>query len=153
MEDTPAKICGGRVREIGGRDHVLMRGAGVESVLQTVRMEVITQLGASGMIVEPERPFARNLGIFWGRGDGEGLSLSVCERARLRGVDFVGVFCWWCCCCCCSPRGVAVAAVFDGVLCVPFLGVDGADPARDGVPGAEALAREIPVDRDRSRKA
>lgn len=151
MEDTPAKICGGRVREIGGRDHVLMRGAGVESVLQTVRMEVITQLGASGMMVEPERPFARNLGIFWGRGDGEGLSLSVCERARLRGVDFVGVFCW--CCWCCIPRGVAVAAVFDGVLCVPFLGVDGADPARDGVPGAEALAREIPVDRDRSRKA
>lgn len=132
-----------------------MRGAGVESVLQTVRMEVITQLGASGMMVEPERPFVRNLGIFWGRGDGEGLSASVCESARLRGVDFVGVFCWCnCCwCCCCIPRGVAVAVVFDGVLCVPFLGVEGADPARDGVPGAEALARAFPVERDRSRKA
>ena len=50
---------------------------------------------------------------------------------------------------------------FEGVLWVvvwaPFLGVDGADPAREGVPGAEAVpVRDAPVrlvDRDRSRKA
>ena len=64
MVDTPAKICGGRVLEIGGRDQVLMRGAGVESVLQTVRIEVMTQAGASGMMVEAEMPFWRSFVIF-----------------------------------------------------------------------------------------
>lgn len=64
IDETPAKICGGRVREIGGRDHVLVRGAGVESVLHTVRIESMTHAGASGMIVELERPLGRSLVVF-----------------------------------------------------------------------------------------
>ena len=65
MDDTPAKIWGGKVLDIGGRDHVLVRGAGVDKVLHTLRIDVITQAGASGIIVEPGRPLERTLG-FWG---------------------------------------------------------------------------------------
>lgn len=53
MDETPEKMCGGRVLEIGGRDQVFVRGAGVERILHTVRMAVITQSGASGMTVDP----------------------------------------------------------------------------------------------------
>lgn len=53
-------MWGGSVRDIGGRDRLVVRGAGVDSVLHTVRIAVMTHAGASGMTVEPERPFGRS---------------------------------------------------------------------------------------------
>lgn len=72
MDDTPEKMWGGRVLEIGGRDQVFVRGAGVESILHTVRMAVITQAGASGMTVEPVTSLGRGVATFLA--DFEGLS-------------------------------------------------------------------------------
>lgn len=46
-------MCGGRVLEIGGLDQVFVRGAGVDKILHTVLMAVITQAGASGIMVDP----------------------------------------------------------------------------------------------------
>lgn len=145
IDDTPAKICGGNVFDIGGRDHVLVRGAGVDSILHTVRIEVIAQPGASGIIVELERPLGRIFSDLCGVGrEGEVVLL----MDRFSGVDLLGVF--W------SPRGVVVG--FDGVRVVldSFVGVDGPDPERVGVPGAEPLAdrlTDVVLDvKDRSRK-
>ena len=147
MDETPAKTCGGSVRDIGGLDQVLVRGAGVESVLQMLRMEFITQAGASGIIEAPEIPLGRKLVNVRGVREAEGLSGRVVDR--FKGVDLLGVF--W------RPRGVAVAAL-DGVRVGrdSFVGVDGVEPAREGVPGAEPLAgRFVPAVlgvRERSRK-
>lgn len=88
IEDTPAKICGGNVFEIGGRDQVLVRGAGVESTLHTVLTEAITHDGASGIIVEPGRPLGRILFNLCGVFDGEAVPLI----ALFNGVDLLGVF-------------------------------------------------------------
>lgn len=127
MDDTPAKIWGGSILEIGGRDHALVRGAGVERALHTVRMFVITHPEASGIIVEDERPFGRIIPVFCAD-----CGYAVCLGAPLavlfRGVDLLGVF--W------SPRGV-VAFPLEGVRSNSFLGVDGLDVAREGVPGTE----------------
>lgn len=97
------------------------------------------------MIVELERPLGRIFSDLCGVGrEGE----SVLLIARFSGVDLLGLF--W------SPRGVAVG--FDGVRVVldSFVGVDGADPERVGVPGAEPLVDrliEFVLDvKDRSRK-
>lgn len=143
MDDTPANICGGKVLEIGGRDQEFVRGAGVESVLHTVRMAVITQAGASGMMVEPEMPLGR-AGVDFREGVS---SLLAALTLLFRGVDLEGVF--W------SPRGVG--AGFEGVFPVPdaLVGVVWAEAARYGVPETEPLAeRLIPAElaeRDRSR--
>ena len=47
IDEIPAKMCGASVLEITGRENEFVSGAGVESVLQTVRMFVITHAGAS----------------------------------------------------------------------------------------------------------
>lgn len=145
MEDTPAKIWGGKVLDIGGRDQVLVLGAGVDKVLHAIRIESKTHAGASGIIVEPGRPLGR---IRSKRGVGRDGN-AVPSISRFNGVDLLGV--------CGSPRGVGRG--FDGVLAVvlePFVGVDGTDPEREGVPGAEPLADRLTsavLDaRDRSRK-
>ena len=126
---------------------MLVLGAGVESVLHTVRTESITHPGASGIIVEPGRPLGRIRSKRCGVGrDGD----PVPENSRFNGVDLLGV-CW-------SPRGVGTG--FDGVRVVvvlgSFVGVDGTVPEREGVPGAEPLADRLTgvvLDaRDRSRK-
>lgn len=91
MDDTPAKMCGGSVLEIGGRDQVLVRGAGVESVLHTVLMPVITQSGASGIFVEPEMPLGRELVVFRADFDGE-RGLLAALILLFKGVDLEGVF-------------------------------------------------------------
>lgn len=126
---------------------MFVRGAGVERILHTVRMAVITQAGASGMMVDPWISFVRGtvafLAVF------EGLSsLFAVLILRFKGVDFEGVFC--------SPRGVgatALEAVF--LAAVPFVGVVCVELARDGVPGTDPLAegfRPVELDvRDRSR--
>ena len=121
-----------------------MRGAGVESILHTVRMAVITQAGASGMTVEPVTSFGRGVATFLA--DLEGLSRRFAVLIlRLRGVDFDGVFC--------SPRGVGATAL-EGVF-LTFVGVVCADPAREGDPATDVLAdRFSPTElaaRDRSR--
>lgn len=134
--------------EIGGRDQVLVLGAGVESVLHTVRIEVITHPGASGIIVDPGRPLGLTFfSDLCGVRAGESTPLS----ALFNGVGLLGVF--W------SPRGVPGATVFDGVrdsAVLSFVGVDGFDPARVGVPGADPLAKRLTAaelePRDRSRK-
>lgn len=87
-DETPAKICGGRVLEIGGREKVFVRGAGVDSVLQTVRIEAITQAGASGIDDVDERPLRRSLGdlLRWG------VPLALLGvRVRFNGVALLGV--------------------------------------------------------------
>lgn len=91
MDDTPAKRCGGRVLEIGGRDQVLVRGAGVESVLQTVLMAVIAQSGASGILVEPEMPRWRQTVVFRADFDGEPRFFATLTLL-FNGVDLQGVF-------------------------------------------------------------
>lgn len=52
IDETPAKIWGGKVCDIGGRDHRLIRGAGVAIVLHTVRIDGMTQVGASGIFCQ-----------------------------------------------------------------------------------------------------
>ena len=110
MDDTPANMWGGRVLEIGGRDQVFVRGAGVESVLHTVRIAVITHAGASGIMVDPEIP-AGWLEVSF-RADLEGVPSLDTLTLLCKGVDLEGVF--W------RPRGVGAA--FDG-LRPPLLGV------------------------------
>ena len=146
MDETPANICGGKVREIGGRDQVFVRGAGVESVLHTVRIAVITQAGASVMIVELDSPLGRP-GVHF-RADLEGEARWFATLTLLfKGVDLDGVFC--------RPRGVGAA--FEGVFPIPenLVGVVGAEPVRDGVPETEPLAERLtPAElevRDRSK--
>lgn len=113
-------ICGGRVLETGGRDNKLIRGAGVDSVLHTVRTEGITHSGASLMICEDCKGSSLNRARFID------VVLEGVPSARsfntllLRGVDFDGVLFW---------SGLADADL-DGVAAVSFLGVV-AD--RDGV--------------------
>jgi hypothetical protein len=65
-------MWGGKVREIGGLDQVFVRGAGVERILHTVRIAVITQSGASGTMVELVTCLGRGGAIFLA--DFEGLS-------------------------------------------------------------------------------
>lgn len=113
-------------------------------------MEAITHPGASGTIVEPGRPLGL---IFFSTLCG----VRVCEdestlpTALFNGVGLLGVF--W------SPRGVPGTADIEGVrasVVLSFVGVDGFDPARVGVPGAEPLAECLTAavlePRDRSRK-
>lgn len=150
MEDAPVNICGGNVLEIGGRDQVLVLGAGVDSVLHTVRMEAITHPGASGTIVEPGRPLGLTIfSVLCGVRVREGESTLLI--ALFNGVGLLGVFL--------SPCGVPGTADFDGVrasVVLSFVGVDGFGPARIGVPGAEVLAERLTdvvlEPRDRSRK-
>ena len=126
---------------------MLVRGAGVERVLQTVRMEFITQAGASGTMEALEMPLERKLANERGVREADGLSGRVVDF--FKGVDLLGVF--W------RPRGVATAAL-DGVRVGldSFVGVDGVEPVREGVPGAEPLAdRFVPAVlevKERSRK-
>lgn len=146
----PANICGGNVLEIGGRDQVLVLGAGVESVLHTVRMEAMAHPGASGTIVELGSPlglifFSTLCGVRVREGE------STVLTALFNGVGLLGVF--W------SPRGVPGTADFEGVrasVVLSFVGVDGFDSPRVGVPGAEPLAERLTAAvlelRDRSRK-
>jgi len=138
IDDTPAKMCGGRVLEIGGRDHVLIRGAGVASVLHTVRMAGITHAGASLIDVDdaleiPRGPVNKSALT---TADREGV-VGAPSRVLLAGVDFVGVS--W------SVRGV-----FEGVCCAdadanPFVGdvVVTEEEARVGVPGREPVAERL----------
>lgn len=134
-DETPEKICGGRVLEIGGLDQVFVRGAGVERILHTVRMAVITQAGASGTIVDSWVSLIRVTVAFLA--DFVGLSRRLAVLIlRFNGVGFDGVFC--------SPRGVSAIALEGVFLTIaPFVGVVGAEPARDGVPGTEALADRL----------
>lgn len=139
-------MCGGRVFETDGRENVFVRGAGVERVLHTVRMESMAHAGASGMAVEGGRPLGRILGDFRCE-SGVGAWL----RLLFSGVDFVGVLF-------CGRWRVGVGLV--GVDCGAgecFGGVAGVCLARDGVPGAEALPERLVAavfaDRERSRKA
>lgn len=137
MEETPAKICGGRVLEMGGRDQVVVRGAGVESVLHTVRIATITHAGASGMILEPVCSLGRASVCL--RADLEGVPSLATLTLRFRGVDFEGVFC--------KARGVG--AGLEGVRppTDALVGVFWAEAVREGVPGAEPLAdRLTPVE-------
>lgn len=123
---------------------MVVRGAGVESVLHTVRMAVMAQAGASGILVEGARPFGR-LRDF--RTDFEGVPSLATLTLLFKGVDFEGVFC--------SARGVGAA--FEGVLppTNALVGVVCAEAVRAGVPATEPLAdRLMPVEldeRDRSR--
>jgi hypothetical protein len=147
MEETPEKICGGKVLEIGGRDHEFVRGAGVDRILHTVRMAVITQAGASGMLVDLIRSMGRDVEDFFANFEGLARLFAVLILL-FSGVDFEGE-CW-------SPRGVG-ATIFVGLFLagVPFVGVVCVEPARDGVPGAEPLTERLrPAElavRDRSR--
>lgn len=68
-----------------------MRGAGVESVLQTVRIAVITHAGASGMIVELESSLDCAGTILRADLDGD-TSLFATLTLRFNGVDLDGVF-------------------------------------------------------------
>jgi hypothetical protein len=125
-------MCGGRVLEIGGRDHRLMRGAGVDRVLHTVRTDGITQTGASLISLVSDTP--------WNRArltdccfDGVSDPLT---RLCFSGVDLEGVLF-------CSRPGVVVL-VLDGVrVGAPdpfFVGVVTAEDGRVGVPGVDPLA-------------
>lgn len=140
-------MWGGSVLEIGGLDQVFVRGAGVERILHTVRIAVITQAGASGMMVDPCVSFGWGAVAFLA--DFEGLSSRFAVLIlRFKGVDFEGVFC--------SPRGVGATALEGVFLAVaPFVGVVCVEPAREGVPGTDPLAERLrPVElgmSDRSR--
>lgn len=81
---------------------MVVRGAGVESVLHTVRIAVIAHAGASGMTVEAERPLGRAMGF---RTDLVGVPSLATLTLLFKGVDLEGVFC--------KPRGVGAA--FEGV--------------------------------------
>lgn len=123
---------------------MLVLGAGVDNVLHAVRIESMTHAGASVIFVEPERPLGR---IRSKRGVGRDGN-AVPSISRFKGVDLLGV--------CGSPRGVGMGFVGDLAVVLEFLvGVDGTDPEREGVPGAEPLAERFTsaeLDaRDRSR--
>jgi hypothetical protein len=107
-----------------------MRGAGVDSVLQTVRMEGITHTAASLMIVDSDKPLRRGF-LRDGFLNSEEEVFDPLRADLLRGVDLLGVF--W------SVRGVAV---FDGVRAAaePFVGVVVVEEGRVGVPEAEPRA-------------
>lgn len=143
IDETPENICGGSVLEIGGRDHVLILGAGVESVLHTVRMAGITHLGASPMIVDAEPLIPALLtGSCCRDIDGDVAGSTV---LLFRGVDLVGVPC--------SVRGVAVLNP------VPpfFVGVVVTDEGRVGVPATDPypvrFVETVLLASDRSRNA
>jgi hypothetical protein len=110
-------------------------------------MAVITQAGASGMLVDPVRSMGRAVEVFLANFEGLPKLFAVLILL-FNGVDFEGE--------CCSPRGVG-ATIFVGLVmaAAPFVGVVWVEPARDGVPGAEPLAERLgPVElvvRDRSR--
>lgn len=145
-DETPAKMCGGRVFDIGGLEKEFVLGAGVERVLHTVRIESITHPGASGIDVEAERPFGRSLGDLRRESGAGALPLSV----RFSGVALLGVF-----------RGLGVEVCFEGVVFVAvapvrFDGVvEGPYADREGVPVTELLPERLAatfVDSERSRK-
>lgn len=108
-----------------------MRGAGVERVLQTVRIALITHAGASGIIVELVRPWDRCGAALRADLDGDP-SLLATLTVRFNGVDLEGVF--W------RPRGVG--ATLEGVFPV-LVGVVCVEPLLDGVPGIEPLAERL----------
>lgn len=147
MDETPAKMCGGRVFEIGGLEKEFVLGAGVERVLHNVRIEFITHPGASGIEVEVESPFGRSLGDFRRESGVEALLLMV----RFSGLALLGVF-----------RGLGVGVCLEGVVFVvvaPFRfdGVaEGPYADREGVAVTELLPERFEtatfVDRERSRK-
>lgn len=143
MEETPANICGGKVREIAGRDSAVVLGAGVASILHTVRMATIAHAGASGIFVEPEPLGVPDVAL---RADLDGVPSFATLILLFKGVDLEGVFC--------RPRGVGAA--LEGVRPPALVGVVWADAVREGVPGADPLAdRLIPLElavRDRSKK-
>lgn len=147
--ETPAKIWGGKVLDIGGRDQVFVRGAGVERVLHTVRIAAMAHAGASGIIVEEDTSLGRLGAVF--RADLEGDSRLLATLTLLfKGVDLEGVF--W------RPRGVgATALVGEWPAGDALVGVDWTDLERVGVPGAEPLAERLTpaelAERDLSRYA
>jgi hypothetical protein len=103
-------------------------------------MEAITHEGASGILVEVKWLSLRTLcGCCVVR------VLSSFVYPLFKGVGLLGVFS--------NTRGVG--AVFEGLRtglgC--FVGVEGADPERDGVPGVEVLSVGLGLAkfRDRSR--
>lgn len=104
-------------------------------------MDAITQAGASGIFVEVKWLL---LWILFGRCGVRDSSLFV--YVLFRGVGLLGVFS--------KPRGVA--ETFEGVRTALdcFVGVDGADPERDGVPGADIFSVRFGLDmlNVRSRK-
>lgn len=110
-------------------------------------MAVITQPGASGMMVDPWMSCVRGAVAFLAVFDGLSSRFAVLIL-RFKGVDLEGVFC--------SPRVVGPTAL-EGVFlaAVPFVGVVCAEPAREGVPGTDPFTErlilvELDV-RDRSR--
>ena len=102
--------------------------------------------GASGIMVEDERPFGRLADL---RTDFVTDFVGVSSLATLTllfsGVDFEGVFC--------SARGVGAA--FEGVRpTVALTGVFCEDAARGGVPATEPLADLlIPAELDASERS
>lgn len=104
-------MCGGGDLEIGGRDQELTLGVGVESVLQTVLMFVITHAGASGIAdIAAGRSFARSRRGF-----------DVCLGVQLAVL----------------LTGVCLLGVWDDGLGVALEGVESPKAARRGVPGAD----------------
>jgi hypothetical protein len=106
-------------------------------------MDTITHAGASGILLEVKW---LSLWIFLDLCGVRESSKSV--NVLFNGVDLLGVFS--------SPRGVA--ETFDGVCATPdcLVGVVGAEPERDGVPGAEEFTVRFGVNilgaMDRSRR-
>lgn len=120
-------MCGGNVLEIGGRDHRLMRGAGVDRVLHTVRIDGITQAGASLTLLVSDTP--------WNRArltDGFLDGVSDPLMLRFNGVDFEGVLF-------CSVVVVVLDGVREGTADPFFVGVAVVEAGRVGVPGAALL--------------
>lgn len=149
MDETPAKICGGSVFDTGGRDQVLLRGAGVESVLHTARMFAITQPGASGTglvgrDVEPLGRVGFAVVVFRTIDGGEGADVRLGDPSAVlfTGAVLLGV----------SWRALGVV-VFGGVRA--DLGVDAPDAAREGVnsPAAERFVSDMLLVNERSRRA
>lgn len=113
-----------------------------------MRMAVMAHAGASGIMVEDERPLGRLVDL---RTDFVADFVGVSSLATLtllfNGVDFEGVFC----------SALGVGAAFEGVRppTVALAGVFCAEAARGGVPATEPLAgrfRPAELDaRERSR--
>lgn len=135
--------------EIGGRDHEVVRGAGVDNILHTVRIAVMAHAGASAMVFDFERlaDWASDLtALLRGPVDAAAADLGVPLTVRFNGLDLDGVLS--------RPRGAAVAATpFEGVrkgVPAPFVGVDGFEFVREEAP---ELFLDVFGARDRSRNA
>lgn len=115
------------MREIGGRDHEDILGAGVDRILQIVLIEGMTHCGASLM-------FCSNCGDSW-------VNLARFTEVALDGVllfesSFSALF----------PRGVFFDGVLEGVV---FFGVD---DCLVGVPGLDLFFDAVvpPIDLSRN---